>query len=185
MAKKIGVIAEDISDVEVVKEILAKYIDRRSFSVKHFVGQGCGKLRNKCGAWIDTLSKQGCTHIFLFHDLDRSNEKALRKEIQEKIKSCLFQNSLIVIPTEELEAWLLSDMDAIKQVFDIAAPIKQISDVEAVKSPKEHLEKMVRRLSKKVYVNTIHNKKIAAQTTKANLMRCNSFQVLDKYLTAL
>lgn len=183
MAIKIGVVAEDVSDVHVVNAIISKYLKANDFSVKHFVGQGCGKIKVKCKAWVDNLSKQGCGHVFVFHDLDRNDERELRAELLGKIKDCGLKNSLIVIPTEELEAWLLSDMDAIKSVFNIKTELKRIADVEAVKSPKEHLAKLIRKSSNKIYVNTVHNKKIAEKIEIEQLSRCESFKPFGLYLS--
>jgi hypothetical protein len=182
MAIKIGVIAEDISDIQVITEIVAKYLKPNSFSTKHFVGKGCGKLKNKCRAWVDSLIKQGCEHIFIFHDLDRNNEVHLRESIQGKIAELGFKNSLIVIPIEELEAWLLSDINAIRSVFSITAPLKQIPNAEMVKSPKEHIEKLVRKANNKIYLNTVHNKKIANLTLVEQLKTCSSYMPLHTYI---
>lgn len=182
MAIKIGIIAEDISDIQVITEILSKYLKSNSFSTKHFVGKGCGKLKNKCRAWVDNLIKQGCEHIFIFHDLDRNNEDKLRKDISEKISTLNFKNSLIVIPIEELEAWLLSDIDAIRKVFSITNVIKQPSNAEGVKSPKEHIERLVRQAANKIYINTIHNKKIASHTPLEQLKKCSSYLPLHNYI---
>lgn len=182
MAKKIGVIAEDKSDVEVVTEILAKYIARNTFSVKQFVGNGCGKVKQKCDSWSRLLFKGGCEHVLLLHDLDRNNEAKLRKSLEKKLPQKDFPNSLIVIPIEELEAWLLSDAEAIRQVFSLPKLPKRITNCESVNSPKEHLAEMVWSIGRKRYVNTIHNKKISEKISLENLNRCPSFAGLDKYL---
>lgn len=181
MSIKIGVIAEDVSDVQVVSELLSKYIDKNKFSVKHFVGQGCGKLKAKCGAWVENLCSQGCSHIFLFHDLDRNNEATLRADLNKRLSKCAF-DPLVVIPTEELEAWLLADMEAIKSVFSISEKIKPIHDVESVPSPKEYLQRLIKRNSNKNYVNTIHNRKIAEKMQRAKLAECTSYLPFEKYL---
>lgn len=183
MATKIGIIAEDDSDVDVIKEILGKYLPQESFSTKKFVGKGCGKLRAKCAAWTSSLSIQGCEHILIFHDLDRYNEATLRKELSEKIDATGVANTLIVIPIEELESWLLSDIDAIKDIFSIRANVKPITNVEQVKSPKEHLQKLVKKLANKPYINSIHNKKIASKITLKSLMNCSSFKPLNDYIS--
>ncbi len=60
MSKKIGVIAEDNSDIEVIEEILKKHLNSNGFKVKKFVGNGCGKLRNKCDSWTKILIDSGC-----------------------------------------------------------------------------------------------------------------------------
>lgn len=184
MSRKIGVIAEDKSDVEVVTEILAKYMARNAFSVKPFVGHGCGKMRQKCDSWSRLLFNSGCEHVFLLHDLDRNNEAELRRSLEEKLPPKSFPNSLIVIPIEELEAWLLSDTAAIQHVFSLPKTPKQIANCESVVSPKEHLAQMVWSSGRKRYVNTIHNKKISEQISLGNLKRCPSFIDLDNYVRA-
>jgi hypothetical protein len=183
MAIKIGIIAEDDSDVDVIKEILGMYLPQPSFSTKKFVGKGCGKLRAKCAAWTSSLSTQGCDHILIFHDLDRYDEQELRKELTEKIKPAGIKNTLIVIPIEELESWLLSDLDALREIFSIKSEVKKISDVEKIKSPKEYLQKLVKKLANKPYINTIHNKKIASKLSIEKLMSCSSFHPLNDYIS--
>lgn len=183
MSIKFGVVAEDNSDIQVITELIAKYLPRNSFCVKHFVGKGCGKLKNKCSAWVKNLSTQGCSHIFIFHDLDRNKEDELRAELRKKLEDCNFDNHLIVIPKEELEAWLLSDTAAIKKTFNITQDIKPLGDVETIPSPKEFLQKLVKKLSKKTYINTIHNSKIATNIELNKLTACDSYLGFDKYIT--
>lgn len=185
MSKKIGVIAEDDSDVDVIAEILAKYMVKNTFSVKSMVGHGCGKIRQKCDSWSRLLFKRGCEHVFLFHDLDRDNEADLRKLLEKKLSPKVTPNSLIVIPIEELEAWLLSDTEAIQHVFSLPKRPKKISNCESVTSPKEHLAKMVWLSGGKRYVNTIHNKKISERVSLENLKRCSSYTNFDNYLVKI
>ena len=83
---KIGVIAEEKNDVEVLYELTCKIINEREFSFKQFVGHGCGKLRRKCGAWAVNLLRRGCTHLVVVHDLDKRNESELRAELDSAIK---------------------------------------------------------------------------------------------------
>jgi hypothetical protein len=52
---KIGVIAEESNDVEVLYEYTGKLIPANTFSFAQFVGHGCGKLRRKCRAWAGEL----------------------------------------------------------------------------------------------------------------------------------
>lgn len=184
MSRKIGVIAEDASDVEVITEILAKYMVRNTFSVKSMIGHGCGRIKQKCDSWSRLLFKRGCEHVFLFHDLDRDNECNLRKLLEKKLSPQEVPNSLIVIPIEELEAWLLSDTKAIQYVFSLPKCPKKISNCESVSSPKEHLAKMVLSGGKR-YVNTIHNKKISERVSLENLKRCPSYAEFDNYLVKI
>jgi len=182
MSKLIGVIAEDSSDVQVINAILNKYMSSNLFAIKKFVGNGCGKLKNKCGAWANMLVKSGCEHIVVFHDRDRHDEKEIRNILESKVCKEEYPNSIIVIPVEELEAWLLSDAKAIKAVFNLRKAPKKIHNCEAIESPKEHLRDLVWQIGKKRYLNTTHNKKIAEQSDVANFKRCKSYKPFDKYV---
>lgn len=182
MSKTIGIIAEDNSDIDVIENILAKYTQRNQFSIKRWVGNGCAKLRSKCGIWTDTLFQRGCEHVLIFHDLDRNIETELRKTLLAKIPPAKFPKSVIVIPIEEMEAWLLSDSNAIKRTFNLKKLPKKVSNCECVSSPKEHLAGIVWTLGKKRYLNTIHNKSISEHATLENFRRCNSFKSFDRYV---
>lgn len=182
MSKLIGVIAEDDTDIEVIKLIIGKYIPRNDFKIKKFVGNGCGKLRNKCSVWAQNLFAVGCDHVFVFHDLDRHTENDLRKLLERKVPIKEFPNSLIVIPVEEIEAWLLADSIAIKQVFSIKEDIKPIKDCEKINAPKEELGRIVWRLVKKRYVNSIHNAKLADKVSLDSLRKCKSYIPFDNYV---
>ncbi|WP_179888136.1 DUF4276 family protein [Marinobacter sp. LV10R520-4] len=182
MSKKIGIIAEDLSDIEVISEILGKYISQRDFSVKRFVGNGCGKLKSKCNSWASLLSKSGCDHILLFHDLDRNDEAKLRGDLERKVGKDQFPNSLIVIPIGEMEAWLLTDPAAIKKVFGLPKDPKVPAQPESIDSPKEHLRDVIWKSGKKRYMNTTHNRKIASETSLDRLMICKSYSKLDTYI---
>jgi len=182
VSKKIGIIAEDNSDVEVVYEIFKKYIKDNEFKISKFVGNGCGKLRSKCDSWADNLFRSGCDYVFIFHDQDRCCKIKLRKLLENKICPKEYPNSLIVIPVEELESWLLSDSEAIKNVFGLKKQPKQIASCEDIKSPKEFLRDLIWTSGKKRYLNTVHNKKIAQETSLDNLKRCSSFSQFNDFV---
>ena len=182
MPKAIGIIAEDKSDVAVISALLEKYTSKNKFFIRHFVGNGCGKLKSKCQAWTKNLISRGCEHVFIFHDLDKENESQLRNKLLKKVSKDKFPTSLIVIPIEELEAWLLSDEEAIKSVFTLKSKPKRYKNCEAIKSPKEVLERFIRNTANKRYLNTVHNEKIAKKISLENLRRCSSYLPFDEYL---
>lgn len=181
-SKTLGVIAEDTSDVDVIKVFFEKYAPANSFSVKKFVGNGCGKLHGKCRAWAENLFTAGCDHVFLFHDQDRHDLDRLRTSLRAKIPANDFPKTVVVIPVEEIEAWLLSDSEAIKAAFSLKKVPKRIKDVARVTNPKGHLSDLVRAAGNKTYVNTIHNKKIAEKVSLENLRRCKSYEDFDQYV---
>ena len=68
MINRIGLIAEDYSDFEVVKQLTRKIAGSRQFVIKKFIGHGCGKIRQKCLQWAQVLKDKGCSSIILLHD---------------------------------------------------------------------------------------------------------------------
>lgn len=185
LSKTFGLIAEDNSDIEVLKEIFAKFFEQSEFSTKKFVGNGCGKLRNKCGVWSENLFRRGCDYVFVFHDLDRNDYSELKRSLESKVCPKAHPNSLIVIPVEELESWLLSDAAAIQKVFRLSTEPKVRNNVEAIESPKEYLGSLIWRSGKKKYLNTVHNKKIASATNIESLRKCKSFMRFSDYIESV
>lgn len=180
MPKIFGLITEDNSDIDVINEILKKYFEDSDFKIKKFIGNGCGKIKSKCDSWTKTLIKSGCNHVLIFHDLDRNKESELRQSLEKKVKN--YEESLVIIPKEELESWLLSDPKAIKSVFKLNKEFPTFLDCESIKSPKERIAKEVYKLGKKRYINTVHNIKIAKEMKKEALINCESFIPFHKFI---
>lgn len=181
---KMGVIAEEMNDIEVLYELTAKIIRENSFSFKHFIGHGCGTLRRKCRAWAENLTQRGCTLLVVIHDLDKRNESELRKELEAAIEGLKFRQSVVLIPIEEIEAWLLCDPNAIQSVFNMRKVPSIPARPERISDPKEFLSALVMKNSKSRYLNTIHNRKIAAQLALDSIVRrCPSFLGYPKFLT--
>lgn len=182
MATHVGVIAEDNSDVDVLRELLAKLTKRKLFLHK-FVGHGCGKIAGKCRAWARNLDAQGCQVLIILHDLDLRNLAQLRQTLIEALTPSPIQSHVIVIPVQELEAWLLADHGAIQNALGIKQPIKQVTGMEYLQRPKEFLGDLIFRKSNKTvyYVNTVHNVRIARAASLVNLRRCPSFRPLEEF----
>src|SRR5712671_6506045 len=119
MSVKIGIIAEDQSDVAVTAELISKLIPRNRFSIRSFVGHGCGKIRAKCREWANQLRSRGCQALILVHDLDLCSLTKLRKALDTAITPCPITPHVIVIPIQEIEAWLLCDPHALRRVFSL------------------------------------------------------------------
>lgn len=182
MSLQIGIITEDESDVAVMKEFIRKLIAENAFSVKKFAGHGCGKLKNKCRAWCSNFIDAGCTHIILVHDLDRRKEKPLRRELDKKLDGLATGRKLILIPTVEIEAWLLCDPAALKKVFRMDMPPKLHGTPESIPDAKKYLRDVVWKCCKKRYINTFHNEKIAKEIKLTSLTKCPSFAILPPFL---
>jgi hypothetical protein len=183
MTIRIGLIAEDHSDVDVFTEIAGK-IAKRDFLVKKFVGKGCGKLKKECKSWAKNLKEQHCTLLVLIHDLDKNEAPYLQKQLMQALSPAPIKDNLIVIPVREIEAWLLSDEDAIRSAMNLRIKVPHIANPESLDNPKEHLGRLVEQKSegRKHYLNTVHNKKIASLLRIENIRRCKSFLPLEQFL---
>jgi hypothetical protein len=181
---RVGIIAEDESDVQVARELILKFKSKNSFCIKHFLGHGCGKIRHKCATWSKQLYLKGCSVLILLHDLDRNNKKQLREDIEKALYPCPISENIIVIPVEEIEAWLMCDVNALKKTFSIKKSFKLPNNPESIVSPKEKLEQIIWIYSGKTkrYLHTQHNAVIAKNIPVAALQKCPAFHDFAKFV---
>ena len=181
-ATRIGVIAEERNDIDVLYEFAAKIITEKEFSFSRFCAHGCGKLRRKCSSWARNLIDRGCSCLVIMHDRDQNDEQKIRNLLEKEIKDVNITHKIILIPVEELEAWLLSDENALKEIFNMAKTPKIPHHPETVSNPKEFLASLVRKNSRAQYINTVHNQKIARAIKIAKLGCCPSFAAFPSFL---
>jgi uncharacterized protein DUF4276 len=172
---RIGIIAEDESDVAVIREITQKLLNPKVVGFKRFVGGGCGKLRRKCGAWAKSLVQQGCSYIIVVHDLDIQDERTLRRELTGALAPARAKASVVLIPKHEIEAWLLYDGQAIAAVFRQSKLLRLPGNPESLGDPKNYLRDLVWKFYQKEYLNTVHNGMIAHEIRAVRLRGCGSF----------
>jgi hypothetical protein len=182
MAVRIGIIAEEDNDVDVLYELTCKLTPESNFRFSKFVGHGCGKLRRKCGAWARNLIQRGCSHIVVMHDLDSNDKNVLYTELEGDIRHIGREYYLILIPVHEIEAWLLFDPVALKETFGMRKAPKTPTTPEKVSDPKKCLRDIVRKSCEKQYINTIHNKRIARAVRINKLLPCTSFSPYPDFL---
>jgi len=179
----IGVIAEESFDIDVLYELTNKLINTNRFSFKKFAAHGCGKLRRKCRAWAENLLMRGCAHLVVLHDLDDRSEEELRAELRGSVTDVGFTGYIILIPIHEIEAWLLTDADALRKVFNMTKTPKVPNNPETIINPKQKLRDTVRKYAKKDYINSIHNQKIARCLAISKLnKKCRSFQTYPRFI---
>lgn len=172
---KMGIIAEDDSDVAVIRELTLTLLRPHKIGFKRFVGNGCGKLRRKCGAWASNLVQQGCSGIVVVHDLDVFNEDQLRIQLTAAVTPARARASVVLIPKREIEAWLLYDAEAIATAFRERRPPRLPGNPELLSDPKKHLRNLIRVKYDKDYLNTLHNGLIAKHIHIPLLQRARSF----------
>lgn len=181
----IGVIAEDVSDIDVLKE-LARKVSGRNFSVSQHFGKGCGSLKSKTPGWCKALKAKGCSAVVLVHDRDKKNATKLREELEAIMKNTVINKGYVTIPSEELEAWLLSDPSAIQRALKLEKEPKIKDPPETIPSPKEHLADLVTLNSKnrvKIYSNTEHNPLIAKEISIDSIdVKCPSFRYFREFV---
>lgn len=182
---KIGLIAEDRSDVDILRGVTAKLLGRSRVGFKFFVGQGSGKLRRKCCAWARILVEQGCPWIAVAHDLDAYDETSLRAELGGAISASGARVSVVLIPRREIEAWLLYDGEAIARAFGVRSVPRLPGDPEALADPKGFMRDLVRRRYGKQYLHTVHNRLIAEQINVSRLAGSRSFAPHPKFVRAV
>jgi hypothetical protein len=171
----IGIIAEDQSDVAVMKELTWKMLQTRSVGFKCRVGDGCGKVRRKCGRWADNLVRSGCSWIVVVHDLDRRDERSLRAKLEQAIDGTGARATVVLIPVKEIESWLMYDPLALRTAFKGHTTPRLPPNPESLDDPKSALEKLIRLAFGKIYVNTIYNERIARHVSLNCLDRSRSF----------
>jgi len=172
---KIGIIAEDDSDVAVVREITLSLLRPHRVGFRPFVGHGCGKLRRKCEAWARILVRQGCLCITVVHDLDTHDEGRLRSKLTAAIAPAGARASVVLIPKREIEAWLLYDGAAIAAAFKETREPTLPGNPEALLDPKKYLRDLIWKMYRRDYLNTEHNARIAGRVNVSLLRRSNSF----------
>jgi hypothetical protein len=177
---KIGIIAEDNSDVMVLQAMTLTMLKPRNIGFSSFVGDGCGKLRRKCAAWAQNLVNCGCHWIVLVHDRDNRDiqeTEQLRRDLTEAVNTGRAKINLILIPKKEIEAWLLYDADAIATVFGRNHQLPRLpGDPELLQDPKSYLQGLVRKKYRKSYLTTLHNPAIAKHIRTERLRRSPSFR---------
>jgi len=183
MTCKIGVIAEDDTDVAVVRELIEKIARGKSFSIKKFSANGCGKLVGKCYQWSVQLKARGCELLIILHDLDEKQENQLRQQLESILSNSPIKRRAVVIPIKEIEAWLLSDHLAIEKAMNLKQKVEKVANPQSIADPKKCLGDLIYLKSGKVkrYL-TSDNWKIAQKIELNNIRRCSSFLPFENFI---
>lgn len=183
-----AVLAEDESDVKCLS-VLIKRIAKTNLSVRGHGFKGGGNLLNKGAAVINNINRtHGVKNFIICIDSDGKDVATLEQLIQEKVidKVATPKDGSFcrVIATQEIEAWVLADVGAVSKVIPSIVPEKTYPRPEAIRSPKEELEKLsISRKAKPLYVHNIHNQKIMEHVSIADVYgKCGSFKVFHDFV---
>jgi Domain of unknown function (DUF4276) len=181
-----AVLAEDRSDADSLVVLVRRICGRPNATVVSKGFSGCGELCRKAASHILNFADRGATHFIICHDADESDPQEIRAKVQTAIKNRIPSDFLycIVVPVQELEAWIIADEEAIKKAIP-TFELKAVSRPETVASPKEWLVKESRRgRSRPLYVPTIHNAKVAQHIDLDRLdKKCPSFRPLKEFVS--
>lgn len=167
-----GILGEDISDVAVIDVLIKKIANDQRLKTKVKGYSGCGELLSKGARGIKALNDVGYSKFVICYDADKSDPNKRYQEIVHRIikPSGVASSFCALVPVQEIESWLLSDLGAVRRIFSSFKFEKEYSHPENQNDPKEHLEKILRKFDNKpCYINTAHNSKIAAHINLLDL----------------
>lgn len=181
-----AVLAEDRSDAETL-DVLVKRIGGERISRVHSRGfGGCGELCRKAGAHIELFSKQGATHIIICYDSDGNDPSMIRDKVRSSVSAKIDLKRVtheIIVPVEELEAWIIADESAIKKAIPTLS-IQETRHPETIKNPKEWLINQSRgSRSRPLYAPATFNRQVAKHIDIAKVeQKCPSFRELTTFV---
>ena len=180
-----GVLGEDKSDFETLKILVQRLVGKKKVCFQGKGYTGCGELLKKGGKDLKLLSDMGCTRFIIAHDADQRDVNEVRLKLIDKIvrPSGVKKSICLLVPVQEIEAWLLADIEAVTNIFTGWNPKPEASP-ESKPRPKEYLEKLSRDASGSPrYRHPTHNPHLAKHidlTTVSN--RCKSFRPLEEFV---
>ncbi len=182
-----AVLAEDHSDAEALAAIIRRIIGGNNVRVLRKGFRGCGSLCNKAGRHIENFAEQGATHFIICHDSDGKESDFIQRKVLEAINQKIVLKQYqhrIIVPIQELEAWLIADEDAIRTAIpSLSIPPQQTP--ERIPNPKEWLVKESGRGqgSRPLYAPKVFNAQVAEHLNIEKLnSKCPSFKELFDYI---
>ena len=181
-----AVLAEDRSDVDSLVILIKRICGTTNATVLRKGFSGCGELCRKAWSHINDFADKGATRFIVCHDSDGNDPEVVRKKVRESLEAriAVTKDHCIVVPVQELEAWIIADEQAINKVIP-SLVIRPVARPETVPSPKEWLVNESRRgRSRPLYVPTIHNAKVAVSLDLRKVERkCPSFGDLVNFVS--
>ncbi len=180
-----GILGEDRSDVATLKVLVRRLARNESLSVKAKGYSGCAEMLRKGARQLKLFRSLHCTRFIVCHDADGPDPRPKRDLVRERIirPSGIDAGYCIVVPVQELEAWILADIESASNIFPSWTP-PAIDNPEQVLSPKEHLEKLSRDSRQRPrYSHATHNERMAAHLDLVKVSKkCPAFRQLEAFV---
>lgn len=137
-----AIMAEDDSDAECLAAIVRKHYNNQSLSIRRKGYDGAGALCSKGKRDILAWKRSGIRKFIVCHDADSHEHMLVEDKILREIvrPANAVADCCIVVPVEEIEAWMIADEAAINAVIP-SFKLKVHSNPETIKDPKEWLIK--------------------------------------------
>ena len=181
-----GILGEDESDVQTLKVLIRRLRDDPKLPLKLKGYDGCGEMLRKGERQLHLFAGLGCDRFVICYDADGHDPNDRREEVMRKIvrPSGFARQCCVLVPVQELEAWILADIEAVSNVLTSWRPDPIKQNPEAIKDPKEYLERLSRGTNKKpIYSHATHNPRVAQYLRLALVRgRCPSFEPLVSFV---
>jgi hypothetical protein len=181
-----GILGDDESDVETLKVLVRRLARNEALPVKTKGYGGCAKMLHKGAKQLALFKSLECTRFIVCYDADGPDPKPKHDLVRARIvaPSGIDKGVCIVIPVQEIEAWLLADIECATKIFTSWKPTP-ITNPEQIPSPKEYLEKLSRDSRQRPrYSHAAHNEKMAKYIDLRKVSnKCSAFRVLAEFVT--
>lgn len=176
---QIAILGESHGDCCTVSVLLRRLMHGRlpnpRIVKKGFDGQG--DLLRKGAREIRRLLAAGTDRFVICADADRPDPSPVRDRIQtEVVERCGVADYAIVIPVYMIEAWILADVAAVRNVIK-SFSAKEYKSPELIPDPKAELRRLHEKSGcKPRYIPELHNEKVAEHLSLAAIRsKCPSF----------
>jgi hypothetical protein len=183
-----GIIGEAKSDAATLKVLVQRLAKNSSLTIRTKGYAGCGQMLRDGARQIRQFADDGLTRFIVAYDADNHSPAKRREQVMREIVRPSRVNEdicCVVIPVQEIEAWILADVGAVQHVLS-SWKTKSISQSpESIENPKEHLARLGRGGGKKpFYDHTTHNV-LVAEHLRLDVVRrkCPSFATLSEFVT--
>lgn len=141
-----AILGEDKSDVEMIDTLIRRIDGKSNLTVKKKGYEGCAEMLIKGSRHIKLFNDLGCSRFIICYDSDGDNTHVRHQKIVSDVilKSGVKGSFCALVPIQEIESWILSDLKAITNIIPGWKPKEVFHHPETCNNPKEFLEKISR-----------------------------------------
>jgi hypothetical protein len=188
MAPRYAALGEDRSDARTLAVFIRRLAEDPSLHVKSEGYDGCAQLLRKGARVLDLLYAQGYERFVVAYDADRCAPEERYEEARRRIlvpSRVSAAACCIVVPVQEIEAWLLADVAAVAKRWP-GWRTEEFHHPERVRDPKETLEKLSRDARQRPRYNHATDNEVVARDVDLGVIerKCPSFQALARFVRA-